>query len=84
MLTGDHVHDPKLALEFARRAEQLSGGTTPNVLDTLALAQHQTEDTAGAIKTQKKAIELLPENSQKRADYLETLRNYERSRDSGR
>ncbi len=38
----------------------MTGNANPAYLDTLALAQHLTGDTAVAIETQKKALLLLP------------------------
>ena len=53
----EEVHDPVRALDLARRAcsleEAKGGGKLWTYLDTLALAQHLTGDTAAAIATQK-------------------------------
>ncbi|MFN7548503.1 MAG: tetratricopeptide repeat protein, partial [Pseudomonadota bacterium] len=47
------------ALPLAQRAVELSPNR-PDVLDTLALAQAAERDFAGALKTQRKAVELAP------------------------
>ena len=46
---------------------------------TLALAQHMTGDTASAIETQRRAIEMLPEDAADRQHYLDALQRYEQS-----
>ncbi len=45
----------------------------PAILDTLALAQHLTGDTATAIETQRRVVELLPADE----SLAETLARYE-------
>ena len=40
-----------------------AGGVDPGILDTLALAQHRTGNTAKAIETEKRAISLIPEGA---------------------
>jgi Flp pilus assembly protein TadD len=47
--------------------------TDANYLDSLALAQHMTGDTAAAVATQQRAIELAPDNDKLKA----TLSTYE-------
>lgn len=47
------------ALPLAQRAVELSPNR-PDVLDTLALAQAAERDFAGALRTQRKAVELAP------------------------
>jgi tetratricopeptide (TPR) repeat protein len=58
----EELRDPSRALALAQRAraaEEASGGNSLWMyLDTLALAQHMTGDTAAAIESQKHAIEL--------------------------
>jgi hypothetical protein len=44
-------------------------------LDTLALAQHMTSDTAATIENQRRAIELAPEDE--REELNATLAKYE-------
>jgi tetratricopeptide (TPR) repeat protein len=66
LLTHDieQVRDPERALGYAERAcalEEAAGGTRLwTYLDTLALAQHRTDDTAAAVATQQRAISLMP------------------------
>jgi len=71
--------DPARALSLAERAcalEEAGAGANLWVyLDTLALAQHMTGDTATAIETQKRAIELMPEGAD--ASVAERLAEYE-------
>jgi thiol-disulfide isomerase/thioredoxin len=49
----------KLALEAARRANELTKGKSYNVLDTLAVALYRTGDFAEAAATEEKALEQL-------------------------
>jgi thiol-disulfide isomerase/thioredoxin len=49
----------KLALEAARRANELTGDKDINVLDTLAVALYRTGDPTGALATQEKALKQL-------------------------
>jgi serine/threonine protein kinase/tetratricopeptide (TPR) repeat protein len=52
------LRDPEQALQVARRAAVLDGERDAGVLETLALAQRQANDLAGAIDTQRRAIEV--------------------------
>ncbi|HMN42337.1 MAG TPA: serine/threonine-protein kinase [Phycisphaerales bacterium] len=60
----EEVRDPARALVLAQRAceaeSAAGGGNLWTYLDTLALAQHRTGDTAKAIQTEKRAISLIP------------------------
>jgi len=49
----------KLALEGARRANELTGGKDFSLLDTLAVALYRTGDPAEALATEEKALKLL-------------------------
>ncbi|MEZ6235177.1 MAG: tetratricopeptide repeat protein [Phycisphaerales bacterium] len=66
LLTHDieQLRDPRRALAYAERAcameEAADGANLWACLDTLALAQHATGDTAAAIATQRRAIALMP------------------------
>ena len=57
--------DPELALGYAKRACALCEKEAPDrlwaPLDTLALAQHETGDTAAAIETQRRVLSLMPQ-----------------------
>ena len=62
----EDLRDPLAALPIARRAcgmgEQLCIHSLGHVLDTLALAQHMTGDTATAVQTQERAVSLVPKD----------------------
>ena len=49
----------KLALEAARRANELTKEKNMAVLDTLAVALYRTGDPAGAVATEEKALKEL-------------------------
>ncbi|MCH7547450.1 MAG: hypothetical protein IID30_13705 [Planctomycetes bacterium] len=78
LLTNEHaeLRDPARALPLAQRAVDKVGGNDPAILDTLALAQHLTGDTAAAIETEKKALSLLPADAPGRGDYEAALAKY--------
>ncbi|MHC5002065.1 MAG: hypothetical protein ACYTJ0_02985 [Planctomycetota bacterium] len=65
-VTHEHeeLRDPERALACAERAcaseEAANGGKLWQYLDTLALAQYLTGDTAAAVETQQRAISLMP------------------------
>jgi tetratricopeptide (TPR) repeat protein len=69
LLTNDmeELRDPAKALGYSRRAcalEEAAGGKDLwQYLDTLALAQHRTGDTAAAVQTQRRAISLMPDKN---------------------
>jgi hypothetical protein len=69
------------ALGYSRRAcaaeEAAGGGNLWQYLDTLALAQHQTGDTAAAVETQKRALSLMPADHAERAEMEKRLADYE-------
>lgn len=71
------------ALAFAQRAcnlEQQSRGTGLwTMLDTLALAQHRTGDHEAALRTQTRAVAMMPEDAD--PGMLERLVSYQASRD---
>jgi len=66
--------DYSAALEFAKKAAELTKNEDPMVLDTLALAQFRNGMKAEAIATQKKAIALLEKDPEADPDLLEELR----------
>ena len=49
----------RIALDAARRADELTKGEDMAVLDTLACALYQTGDIAGAVATEEKALRRL-------------------------
>ncbi len=68
------------ALLLATRANTLTEGRIPQVLDTLALAQFQNGRLAEAIETQRRALELLgPEVTKERAQLAAQLLRFEES-----
>jgi tetratricopeptide (TPR) repeat protein len=75
----EEFRSPSRALIFAERAcklEEESGSNSLWIyLDTLALAQFMTGDTASAVETQRKAISLMPEGAD--PSVLDNLANYE-------
>jgi tetratricopeptide (TPR) repeat protein len=83
-MENESLRDPERALGFAKRAcaleEEEGGESSWTYLDTLALAQHDTGDTAAAIETQTRAIALMPEGAdptvaERLAEYEATLGN---------
>ncbi|MCA9284454.1 MAG: serine/threonine protein kinase [Phycisphaerales bacterium] len=63
----EELRDPRRALGYAERAcsiEADAGGAMLwQYLDTLALAQHMSGDTAAAVETERRAISLMPEGA---------------------
>ncbi len=57
--------DGKGAVQFATRACELTNWKNPMSLDTLAAAQAEAGDFDTAVKSQKRAIELLTDERQK-------------------
>jgi thiol-disulfide isomerase/thioredoxin len=65
----------KLALQAARRADELTKGKDINVLDTLAVAQFRAGDPAAAAATEEKALkELEAQVSNKAHPYFKIFR----------
>ena len=77
------LRNPDLAVEFAQRAVSIAEARNKRrllqYLNVLALAQHQTGETAMAIKTQKRAISLMPKKTDEatRVEYENNLRTFE-------
>ncbi|MEE9128917.1 MAG: protein kinase [Phycisphaerales bacterium] len=71
------LRDPETALRLARQASAMRDNANHAFLDTLALAQHLTGDTAAAIETEKKALSLLPADAPGRGDYEAALAKFE-------
>ncbi|MEE8153346.1 MAG: tetratricopeptide repeat protein, partial [Phycisphaerales bacterium] len=71
------LRDPETALRLAREACARTGNANPAYLDTLALAQHLTGDTAAAIETEERALSLLPADAPGRGDYEAALAKFE-------
>ncbi len=56
----EHLREPAKALELALRASRATQETNPTFLDTLAWAYFRTGDTAAAVRTERKALNLVP------------------------
>ena len=64
----------KLALEAARRADELTKGKNIAILDTLAVALYRTGDPAGAVATEEKAIKQLEAAGPRKTSRTRTTR----------
>ena len=61
----DSVRDGNRAITLAMKAEQLSGGKSPEILDTLAAAYAETGQFAEAVQTAKSALSLAAAQDKK-------------------
>jgi protein O-mannosyl-transferase len=61
---NDSIRDGVKAIELARRAEKLTGGRHPAVLDALAAAYAEAGQFAEAVQTAQTALELAAEQNQ--------------------
>ncbi len=68
--------DTKLALNLAKRANDLSGGKEAGIIDTYARALFDNGQTAEAVTQQKKAIELA-EGDEMKTELKKSLEKYE-------
>ncbi len=74
----ERLRDPETALDYARRAVQLTGDTQPRILATLANAYYQSGSISQAVRTQRRALALMPvEDSVLRESMEQRLRLYE-------
>jgi tetratricopeptide (TPR) repeat protein len=71
----ENFRDGEKAVEYAKKAVELSGEKDWNLIDTLAAAHAENGDFEAAVENQKKAIELADESD--KADYKERLALYE-------
>lgn len=71
----DEYRDGKTAVDYAKKAVKISGDKDWNFLDTLAAALAENGDFDEAVKNQKKAIEMVPEED--KSDYQARLKLYE-------
>ena len=82
----DELRDPARALGLAERActmeEGSGGGSLWSYLDTLALAQHRTGDSATAATTQRRALSLMSAEQPERAECEQRLAEYEAALES--
>lgn len=78
ILTEEAVknRDTKLALNLAKRANDLSGGKEPAILDTYARALFDNGQAAEAVTQEKKALELA-EDEEMKAEFKKSLEKYE-------
>jgi thiol-disulfide isomerase/thioredoxin len=78
ILTDERIktRNLKLALKFAKAANDAGEGKNPGILDTYARALFDNGQKAEAVKMQKKAIELCDDKEQK-AELERTLKGYQ-------
>jgi thiol-disulfide isomerase/thioredoxin len=75
--------DLKLALKAAERANELTKGKEPNVLDTLAKVYFDSGNAAKAIEIQTQAIELVKDNPDALKDFQGRLDEYKKGKPAG-
>jgi hypothetical protein len=73
------LRDGNKAVELGQQAEQLAGGESPQILDTLAAACAEAGRFGEAVETAKRALNLsATQNNQPLADAIQTrLKLYE-------
>ena len=69
---NDSIRDGATAVEFAQRAEKLTGGREPAILDTLAAAYAEVGRFAEAVQTAHKALDLA--GQQDKQPLVESIR----------
>ena len=62
---NDSIRDGASAVEFAQRAEELTSGREPAILDTLAAAYAEAGRFAEAVQTARKALELAEQQGKR-------------------
>ena len=78
LLTANgYLRDPTRALELALEANAATGHANPDYLDVLATAYFQTGDVEMALEIEAKAIESLPNDSPKRAEYEQRHKEFQ-------
>ena len=79
ILTEEEVksRDLDLALKVAKKANEVSGGEDPAILDTYARALFDNGKVDEAIEVQKKALELAKDHKAMRKELEEALKKYE-------
>jgi tetratricopeptide (TPR) repeat protein len=80
----ESLRDCLTALTHARKAAALSRHRSPAILDTLALALHETGQPEGAVKTQERAIELLADSvgDAERKEFTDRLETFRAANDT--
>jgi thiol-disulfide isomerase/thioredoxin len=76
------TRDLKLALKAAMRANELTKGAEPNVLDTLAKVYFDSGDSAKAVEIQTKALELV-KGTRAEKDFQGRLDTYKAGKPAG-
>jgi eukaryotic-like serine/threonine-protein kinase len=77
------LRDPAEALLYARKAVAITNGSDPALLETLARAQAASNDYAGAMETERKALALVGAGqSDLRTEIESNLARFERSQSS--
>jgi tetratricopeptide (TPR) repeat protein len=78
--SDDKLRDGKRAVELAAKANALTGGKDPVVLDALAAAHSEAGDFAQAVEFQKKALAAPAFDKDQGTKARERLRSYEQKR----
>lgn len=68
--------DLEAALKAAQKANQLTEGKDPSILDTLALALFENGNIEEAVKTQQKAVDLVSDYPEAQQELKERLDRY--------
>ena len=74
----------KLALKAARRADDLTHGENPAILDTLAKVYFDSGDPARALELQQKAVKIVGQEDRAKAGRLEQYRKAVEKLDAGK
>lgn len=74
--------DYKAALKAAKRANELTESKSGAIIDTLARVYYETGDLKTAIKWQRKAVEIVPDNTPMGEGIRDALKKYEIEADS--
>jgi len=78
--SDDKLRDGKRAVELAAKANDLSGGKDPAVLDALAAAHAESGDFAQAVEYQKKALAAPEFDKDQGTKARERLKSYEQKK----
>jgi tetratricopeptide (TPR) repeat protein len=75
LTTDPSIHNPQLALSMAEKAVELTGGSSPDMLETLAEVQQALNRNEDAVRTLQKALAMDPANQ----EYRELLAKWRRT-----
>lgn len=75
----ESLRDATTALAYAQKAARMTNGEDANILDTLAWAYFLTGNRKLAIRTEEKALALLPSDSPMRAELQRNLQRFQRA-----